>query len=59
MSRNGRGPSVWLGHMAEDGVAPSIFGLIERGIAREPELAALMRGRVVSDEDYSPLVLAV
>jgi hypothetical protein len=33
--------------MVEDGVAPSIFGLIERGIAREPELAAQMRGRVV------------
>ncbi len=43
--------------MVEDGVAPSIFGLIERGIAREPELAAQMRGRVVFRfaEDFSPL----
>jgi hypothetical protein len=43
--------------MVEDGVAPSIFGLIERGIAREPELAAQMRGRVVFrfTEDFSPL----
>jgi hypothetical protein len=43
--------------MVEDGVAPSIFGLIERGIAREPELAARMRGRVVFRfaEDFSPL----
>jgi hypothetical protein len=43
--------------MVEDGVAPSIFGLIERGIAREPELAAQMRGRVVFRfaEDYSSL----
>jgi hypothetical protein len=43
--------------MVEDGVAPSIFGLIERGIAREPELAAKMRGRVVFrfTEDFSPL----
>jgi hypothetical protein len=43
--------------MVEDGVAPSIFGLVERGIAREPELAALMRGRVVFRfaEDFSPL----
>jgi hypothetical protein len=43
--------------MVEDGVAPSIFGLIERGIAREPDLAARMRGRVVFrfTEDFSPL----
>jgi hypothetical protein len=48
---------VHLGRMVEDGVAPSIFGLIERGIAREPELAARMRGRVVFRfaEDFSPL----
>ncbi|MGZ5324364.1 MAG: hypothetical protein ACXWZ3_10080 [Solirubrobacterales bacterium] len=57
-SGNGRaGPEVRLGRMVEDGVAPSIFGLIERGIAREPELAAQMRGRVVFRfaEDFSPL----
>jgi hypothetical protein len=43
--------------MVEDGVAPSIFGLIERGIAREPELPAQMRGRVVFrfTEEFSPL----
>ena len=43
--------------MVEDGVAPSILGLIERGIAREPELAAQMRGRVVFRfrDDFSPL----
>jgi hypothetical protein len=43
--------------MVEDGVAPSIFGLIERGIAREPGLASEMRGRVVFRfaEDFSPL----
>lgn len=43
--------------MVEDGVAPSILGLIERGIGREPELAARMRGRVVFRfrEDFSPL----
>ncbi len=57
MTRNGRVPSVRLGRMVEDGVAPSIFGLIERGIAREPELASQMRGRVVFrfTEDFSPL----
>jgi hypothetical protein len=50
-------PEVKLGRMVEDGVAPSIFGLIERGIAREPQLAAEMRGRVVFrfSEDFSPL----
>lgn len=57
MSANGKVPSVRLGRMVEDGVAPSIFGLLERGIAREPELAAQMRGRVVFRfaEDFSPL----
>src|SRR3954463_12705335 len=57
MTSNGRGPAVRLGRLLEDGVAPSIFGLIERGIAREPELAARMRGRVVFRfaENFSPL----
>jgi hypothetical protein len=57
VSENGTAHSVRLGRMVEDGVAPSIFGLIERGIAREPELAADMRGRVVFRfaEDFSPL----
>jgi hypothetical protein len=43
--------------MVEDGVAPSIFGLIERGISREPGLASRMRGRVVFRfaEEFSPL----
>jgi hypothetical protein len=57
-SRNGaKAPSVRLGRMVEDGVAPSIFGLIERGMTRDPDLAAAMRGRVVFRfaEDYSPM----
>ncbi len=43
--------------MVEHGVAPSIFGLIERGIAREPRLLEEMRGRVVFrfEEEFSPL----
>jgi hypothetical protein len=43
--------------MVEDGVAPSIFGLVERGVARDPELAERMRGRVVFRfaEDFSPV----
>jgi hypothetical protein len=57
VSANGRVHAVRLGRMVEDGVAPSIFGLIERGIVREPSLAAEMRGRVVFRfaEDFSPL----
>ena len=57
MTSNGRGPAVRLGRMVEHGVAPSIFGLIERGIAREPRLAAEIRGRVVFRfaEGFSPL----
>lgn len=62
MAQNGtvsnlRAPAVRLGRSVEHGVAPSIFGLIERGIAREPELAAKMRGRVVFrfTEGFSPL----
>jgi hypothetical protein len=57
VTTNGRVPAVRLGRMVEDGVAPSIFGLIERGIARDPQLAAQMRGRVVLRfaEEFSPV----
>ncbi|MDX6616981.1 MAG: hypothetical protein QOD60_2072, partial [Solirubrobacterales bacterium] len=43
--------------MVDDGVAPSIFGLLERGIGRRPEIAAQLRGRVVFRfaEEFSPL----
>jgi hypothetical protein len=53
----GDAPKVRLGRMVEDGVAPSILGLIERGISREPELASRLRGRVVFRwrEDFAPL----
>jgi hypothetical protein len=51
------GQRVRLGRMVENGVAPSIFGLIERGIARDPQLAQGMRGRIVFrfTEEFSPL----
>jgi hypothetical protein len=57
MGSDGREPRVRLGRMVGDGVAPSTYGLIERGIAREPGLLAGMRGRVVFrfTEDFSPL----
>jgi hypothetical protein len=62
-SRNGRGadaarpPKIRLGRMVEDGVSPSIFGLIERGVSREPEVAGKMRGRIVFRfaEGFSPV----
>jgi hypothetical protein len=59
VSANGR-VRVRLGRMVEDGVAPSILGLIERGVAREPVLASEMRGRVVFrfEEEFAPLRIA-
>ena len=56
-SRNVEPPCVRLGRMTDDGVAPSIFGLLERGTQRRPEIAAQMRGRVVFRfaEEFSPL----
>jgi hypothetical protein len=62
-ARNGRlagaerPPRIRLGRMVEDGVSPSIFGLIERGVAREPEIAGKMRGRIVLRfaEGFSPV----
>jgi hypothetical protein len=58
-ARDGSQP-VRLGRMVEDGVAPAIFGVIERGVTRDPALAASMRGRVVFRfrEDFSPLRIA-
>lgn len=46
--------------MVDTGVAPSIFGLLERGIERRPEVAAEMRGRIVFRfaEGFSPLRIA-
>ena len=60
MSADLKPPRVRLGRLVEDGVAPAIFGLLERGIAREPELVSAMRGRVVFRfvEDFSPLRIA-
>jgi hypothetical protein len=58
-ARDGSQP-VRLGRMVEDGVAPAIFGVIERGVTRDPALASSMRGRVVFRfrEDFSPLRIA-
>ncbi len=52
--------NVRLGRLVEDGVAPSIWGLLELGVERRPEILARMRGRIVFrfEEDFSPLRIA-
>jgi hypothetical protein len=60
MSANGRsGPDVRLGATSDDGIAASIFALVERGAARRPELAQAMRGRIELRfaEDLAPVRL--
>lgn len=42
----GRPPSLRLGFLSEDGIAPGVFALIERGATRRPELAREVRGLV-------------
>ena len=41
-----RPPKVTLGHVADNGISPSLFGLLERGAAKRPELARGIRGDV-------------
>jgi hypothetical protein len=52
-----RGPKVRLGRTSANGVAPSFYGLVERGIERRPDVARRMRGRVVLrfHEEIDPL----
>ena len=39
-------PEVRLGKTQPNGVSPSMFGLLERGVMLRPEVASRMRGRV-------------
>jgi ubiquinone biosynthesis protein UbiJ len=39
-------PSLRLGHLARDGIAPSVYVLIERGASKRPTLARGARGVV-------------
>lgn len=50
---------VRLGHRRADGVAPSLFVWVERGVQRRPRVAAALQGTVVFrfQEDISPLRL--
>lgn len=40
-------PEVKLGQTVANGIAPSMFALLDRGVARRPDLAAELRGKVV------------
>src|SRR5205085_1668534 len=52
-----RPPAVHLGRTTENGIAPSMFGLLERGVGKRPAVAAGLRGRVVFrfEEDFAPV----
>ena len=41
-----RAPKLRLGRLADDGIAPSVYVLVERGVARRPALAREARGVV-------------
>ncbi len=53
-------PSVRLGVTAPDGIAASIFALVERGVERRPAVGVQVRGEVELRflEDLSPVRLA-
>jgi hypothetical protein len=42
-----RTPEVRLGQTIANGIAPSMFALLERGAQRRPDLAAQLQGKVV------------
>jgi len=42
-----RTPEVRLGQTVANGIAPSMFALLERGVQRRPELARQLEGKVV------------
>lgn len=50
-------PRVELGETRSDGIAPSMFAMLERGVGRNPSLAAELRGTVAIrfDEEIAPL----
>jgi hypothetical protein len=52
-----RKPEVKLGQTVSNGIAPSMFALLDRGVARRPDLAAELRGKVVIrfKDDVAPV----
>ena len=54
-------PSVRLGAMADNGIAPSVFVLVERGVERRPDVARSLAGRVLElrfEEGFAPVRIA-
>jgi hypothetical protein len=53
-------PGLRLGVTGEEGIAPTMFALLDRGLRRRPELAREMRGLVELrwDEDITPVRIA-
>jgi hypothetical protein len=53
-------PGLRLGVTGQDGIAPTMFALLERGLRRRPELARAMRGLVELrwDEEIAPVRIA-
>ena len=50
-------PEVKLGQTVSNGIAPSMYALIDRGVRRRPEVASALRGKVVIRfrEDIAPV----
>jgi hypothetical protein len=53
-------PRLRLGATNEEGIAPTMFGLLDRGLRQRPELAREMRGLIELrwDEDIVPVRIA-
>ncbi len=56
----GQGPVLRLGATSSEGIAPTVYALLERGLARRPQLAQEMAGRVDLHfaEDIAPVRIA-
>jgi hypothetical protein len=57
---NATAPAVRLGRVAQNGIAPALFALVERGVDRNPGAASALRGRAELRfaEGYPPVVVA-
>jgi hypothetical protein len=55
-----RPPRVTLGHVADNGISPSLYGLVEHGARKRPALARDLRGLVEIrfNERFAPVRLA-
>ena len=60
MAGKQKAPPVRLGHIAPNGISPSLFGLIEHGAQRRPAAAKAIRGCVELrfSEDFAPVQIA-